>query len=251
MSLGRSISILLQGPAKAGKSTFASTSPKPMCYLDCEGGTRFLPITAVVWDPRTAPPEFDGTWDTAVVKIRNYDDATLAYQWLQSGKHPFTSLVVDSISELQQKLVDKISGRNQMQTQDWGEVFRNFMGMLRDFRDLCENPIRPLTSVVLVAMSKTVDKGLKIPQLQGQSLTYLPYLFDVTAAAHVYTWRDEQQNQMTSFRLLVGPNDMYQVGERVGGRIPAELENPTVPMILDYVFGPETPAESTEPQASA
>lgn len=175
----------------------------------------------------------------------------MAYQWLQSGKHPFVSVVIDSISELQQKLVDKVSGRNQMQTQDWGEVFRNFMGLLRDFRDLCENPIRPMTSVVLVAMSKSVDRGLKIPQLQGQSLTYLPYLFDISAAAHVYVWRDEQQQQQTSHRLLIGPNEMYQVGERVGGRVPAEVENPTVPMILDYVFGVETPAEATDTQATA
>lgn len=246
MSLGRSMSILVHGNAKTGKSTFASTSPKPACYIDVEGGTRFLPITGVVWDPKGPPPEFDGTWDTAVVKVRSYDDAVNAYNWLQSGKHPFKSVVVDSISELQQKLIEKVAGRNQMQTQNWGEVLRNFMGFMRDFRDLCEHPTMPLESVVLVAMTRDHPDGKKAPQLQGQAATMLPYMFDVSAATHVYNWVDEQGTKNVSHRLLIGPNDFYQVGERTGGRLPDQLENPTVPAMLDYVFGArEQPADAT------
>lgn len=248
MSLGRSMSILVHGSAKTGKSTFAATSPKPACYIDVEGGTRFLPIRGVVWDPKSPPPEMDGSWDTAVVKVRSYDDAVSAYNWLQSGKHPFESVVIDSISELQQKLIEKVAGRNQMQTQNWGEVLRNFMGFMRDFRDLCEHPSKPLSSVVLVAMSRDKADGKKSPQLQGQAATMLPYMFDVSAATHVYSWVDDQGTKQTSHRILIGPNDFYEVGERTGGRLPDQIENPTVPSMLDFVFGPlEQPEDDSTP----
>lgn len=234
--MNRSISILLHGNAKSGKSTFAATSPKPLLYLDIEGGTRFLDVNQVDWNPSDPPPADDGTWDTAVVAVRTYDDAKRAYQWLQAGSHPFRAVVIDSISELQQRLVDHISNREQMRTQDWGDVLRQFMGFMRDFRDLTMHPTKPLESVVLVAMSKDVN-GVKTPFAQGQSATMLPYLFDVMGAMHVDVWRDDTGVENRVHRLLIAKNPMYETGERVGGRLPGYIDNPDVEDILERVFG--------------
>lgn len=244
MALNRAISILVHGSAKAGKSTFGSTSPKPCLYLDIEGGTRFLDINAVAWDPvKYAPPENDGTWDTAVVKIREYDDAIKAYEWLKSGKHPFESVVIDSISELQQRLVDKVTNRDQAKLQDWGDILRKFMGFLRDMRDLTEHPIKPVQSVVLISMSVEAD-GKKQPFAQGQSKVMIPYLFDVLGAMHVDSWVDEAGTTQYVHRLIVGPNHTYATGERVGGRLPGYIDSPTVGGILDLVFGPKPEDET-------
>lgn len=244
---GRSLSILVHGDAKTGKSTFASTSPKPLLFLDCEGGTKFLNIKPVTWDPyKNAPPVADAAWDTCIVRIMQYDDILKVLEWLKSGKHPFESVVVDSISELQQKLVDKITNRDQAKLQDWGDILRNFIGLMRDFRDLTEHPRKPLQSAVLVAMSVSTDSK-KQPFAQGQSKTMLPYLFDVLAATHVDTWTDDTGSPQLVYRLMVGPNPVYATGERVGGRLPAYIDNPTVPGLLDYVFGPETVAATAAP----
>ena len=238
MALSRSISILVHGNAKSGKSTFGSTSPKPCLYLDIEGGTRFLDIKAVEWDPnKYSPPEPDGTWDTAVVKIRQYDDAIKAYEWLKAGKHPFESVVIDSISELQQRLVDKVTNRDQAKLQDWGDILRKFMGLLRDMRDLTEHPTKPLQSVVLIAMSVDVANDKKQPFAQGQSKVMLPYLFDILGAMHVDTYADDAGAQHEIHRLLIGNNMIYSTGERVGGRVGSYVDNPTVPNILDAVYG--------------
>lgn len=249
MALNRAISILVHGPSKSGKSTVAATAPAPRLYCDIEGGTRFLNIKPVVWDPQKyAPPVADGSWDTAVVTIRTWDDMLKTMQWLQRGEHPFKSLIIDSISELQQKLIDKVTKREATKQQDWGEILRLFMGAMRDCRDLCEHPTAPLNAVALIAMTKAGQDGLYHPHLQGQAATTVPYLVDITAATHVQTWIDDSGTTQRVHRLLIGSNGIYETGERVGGRLDAYMDNPTIPAILDAVFGP---VDTIEPVESA
>jgi hypothetical protein len=222
-------------------------------FLDAEGGVKFLPIRGVKWDPnREEPPAFDGSWDTAVVSVRDYDTIVRAFQWLQSGKHPFEAVVMDSASEIQQRLIEKITGRGQAQQQQWGDILRQFIGLMRDFRDLTEHPTKPLQSVALVAMSKQGGDGIYHPWFQGQTATMVPYLFDIVAAMTVVNYDDGQGNMLKAHRLLIGQNTMYEVGERAGGRLPGYLDNPSIPWILDCIIGPvATPLEdiSAHPEA--
>lgn len=247
----RSLSILVHGPAKAGKSTVAATCPPYRLFLDVEGGTKFLNVEGRKWNPQLeAPPEPDGTWDTAIVTVTSYDDAIAAYNWLQSGKHPFRSVVVDSISELQQRLVEKISGRAATAQNQWGDVLRQFMGLMRDLRDLTEHPTKPLEAVVLVAMTKMGGDGIYHPWLQGQAATILPYLVDVCGAMYVQSYDDGAGGLARVHRLLIGQNMVYETGERAGGRLPGYIDNPDVAKMLDMVFGEVAPtaavAASTE-----
>ncbi len=207
-AMHQALSMLIYGPSKAGKSTLAATAPYPRLLLDVEGGARFLPIVAVVWDPLTEePPVADGTWDTAVVVTRDYETMMRVYQWLQSGKHPFKSVVIDSVSELQVKLIEQIAGREQMQMQAWGNLLRQFTGLMRDLRDLTMHPTNPLTAVVLVAMEREDKDGQKRPYLQGQSAVTLPYLTDVTGYLNVETFQhpDPTQGSYKVRRLHITP----------------------------------------------
>lgn len=245
--LHQSLSLLVHGRAKTGKSTFASTTPAPRCYIDAEGGVKFLNFRPVEWDPRRyAPPEPSDAWDTAVVRADSYDTVLTAYQWLQSGRHPFRSLAVDSISELQQRLVDKLSGRSQMERQQWGELLRSFIGLMRDFRDLTEHPTNPLDAVVLVAMSRQGEDGMYRPWLQGQSAVVIPYLVDVCAATLVQSYIEPTTNQpMQAYRLYIAQNAMYETGERAGGRLPDFIDDPNVQNMINLVFNSQ-PAPAVE-----
>lgn len=209
-----------------------------------------MKVKGVKWDPKNPPPVNDGTWDTAVVTIRSYEDVLKMYSWLQSGKHDFKSLIVDSISELQQKLIEKVTKREATKQQDWGEILRMFMGFMRDLRDLCEHPTKPLDAVILIAMTKVGADGLYHAHLQGQAATTVPYLVDVQAATHVQTWVDDSGTTQRIHRLLVGSNPIYETGERVGGCLPSYMDNPTVPSILESIFGPEETVAAAEVPAA-
>ena len=182
----RSLTVMVYGESKVGKSTFAVTAPYPRLMLDVEGGHRFLPITVKYWDPlREEPPVADGTWDTVVVTVRDYDVVLKTYQWLQSGKHQFKSLIIDSISELQVKCMDSIAGNEQMKMQQWGELLRHMGGLLRDLRDLTMHATNPLEAVVLTAMSRVGQDGSRRPYLQGQLAIQAPYFYDILGALAV------------------------------------------------------------------
>lgn len=240
----RSLTMMVYGESKVGKSTFAVTAPYPRLMLDVEGGHRFLPIIVKYWDPlREEPPVADGTWDTCVVTVRDYDTVLKTYQWLQLGKHQFKSLIIDSISELQVKCMDSIAGNEQMKMQQWGELLRHMGALLRDLRDLTMHPTNPLEAVILTAMARSSD-GRSRPYLQGQLAIQAPYFYDILGALTVESVPnpDPLQPPYKVRRMYVERTNEYEAGERVQGRLGAivEQENLGVERMLDIVFGPKT-----------
>ena len=250
----RSLTIMVYGESKVGKSSFAVTAPYPRLMLDVEGGHRFLPINVKYWDPLTEePPVADGTWDTVVVKVNDYDVVLKAFQWLQSGKHQFKSLIIDSISELQVKCMDNIAGTEQMKMQQWGELLRHMGALLRDLRDLTMHPTQPLEAVVLTAMARKGQDGVYRPYLQGQLAIQAPYFYDILGAIVVETEPnpDPMQPPFKVRRMHVERTPEYEAGERVQGRLGKAVEQQDlgVERMLDMVFG-EKKAETTNKKAS-
>ena len=238
----RSLTLMVYGESKVGKSTFAVTAPYPRLMLDVEGGHRFLPINVKYWDPiREEPPQADGTWDTVVVQVRDYDVVMKAFQWLQSGKHQFKSLIIDSISELQVKCMDNIAGTEQMKMQQWGELLRHMGALLRDLRDLTMHPTQPLEAVVLTAMARKGQDGVYRPYLQGQLAIQAPYFYDVLGAITVETVAnpDPLQLPFKVRRMYVERTPEWEAGERVQGRLGKIVEQGDlgVERMLDMVFG--------------
>lgn len=246
----RSLTIMVYGESKVGKSTFAVTAPYPRLMLDVEGGHRFLPINVKYWDPiREEPPVADGTWDTVVVQVRDYDVVMKTFQWLQSGKHQFKSLIIDSISELQVKCMDNIAGTEQMKMQQWGELLRHMGALLRDLRDLTMHPTQPLEAVVLTAMARKGQDGVYRPYLQGQLAIQAPYFYDILGAITVEQVPnpDPMQPPYKVRRMYVERTPEYEAGERVQGRLGKVVEQGDlgVERMLDMVFGEKAKTPST------
>jgi len=237
-----SLTALLYGASKAGKSTASVTTVEPRLYFDVEAASRFLPIKRIVWDPAQPPPEYDGSWDTAVVQTRSWGDVKKAYQWLASGKHPFRSIIIDSITELQNRFLEQEAGRTQPTMQIYGAAYREVGGLVRDIRDLTVHPSNPITQVVMVAMAKEGQDGRWHPWLVGQLATVLPYLLDVTGYLYIDTVADPLTGDITDTRkLLTRATADFEAGERVGGRIPRIVENPNFAHMLAQVFPGEVP----------
>lgn len=231
--LRRSLSILVHGESKAGKSMIGVSGATPRLLLDVESAAHLLPINAVYWDPATPPPVPGPTWDTAVVQINTWEDATRTIKVLQSRPHPFKSLSVDSISELQNKCIESIAGLNQVKLQDWGTALRFMRSFCNEVRDLTKHPEYPFASVVVTSMSKLND-DTKVwePYLQGQMKAVLPYLFDVNA---FLIKREVNRNGWVTIRELytepsMNANVKFTAGSRISGRVPNPLE-------LDVISG--------------
>lgn len=242
----RALSVLVHGHSKVGKTTFANTAPYPRLLLDVEAASRFLIANKVYWDPmRDAPPAADGTWDTCVVRVRTFDDVLKAYEWLQAGRHQFRSVILDSISELQAKCMEQVVGRGQMQTQHWGELLRRMAFFCRDLRDLTTHQTNPLEAVVITAMTREQD-GVQRPYLQGQISSQIPYWYDVCG----YLYVDQVFNQETNSydevrRLLTRKHPQFEAGERVQGRLPGVIDNPSLESMITTIFGERPLAEET------
>jgi hypothetical protein len=219
--------------------------------LDIEGGHRFLPINVKYWDPiREEPPMADGTWDTVVVKVNDYDVVMKAFQWLQAGKHQFRSLIIDSISELQVKCMDNIAGTEQMKMQQWGELLRHMGALLRDLRDLTMHPTQPLEAIVLTAMSRKGQDGVYRPYLQGQLAIQAPYFYDILGAITVEQVPnpDPMQPPYKVRRMYVERTPEYEAGERVQGRLGKVVEQGDlgIERMLDMVFGEKAQSTTTK-----
>lgn len=242
-NIQRSITMLIYGESKVGKSTLASTAPAPRLMLDVEGGHKFLPIKVKYWDPKSgdAPPVPDGTWDTCVVNVNDYATVLSAYQWLQAGKHQFNSLIVDSISELQVKCVDMIAGNEQMKMQQWGELLRSMGDLARKLRDLTTHPTKPLEAVIITAMAVTDKEDQRHPYLQGQLKTMIPYFYDIIGAItnETFSHPDPTQPPYQARRMYVERTAKYEAGERVQGRLGkiVEWQDLNIETMLDKIYG--------------
>lgn len=247
----RSLTMLVYGPSKAGKSTLCSTSPYPRLIFDVEGGARFLPIVPVLWDPnKEKPPVADGTWDTCIVHCNDYETLLKGYQWLQLGQHQFRSVTIDSISELQVKLIDQLAGTEQMKMQTWGQLLRGLGDLLRNFRDLTMHPTNPLESVILTSMQREGNDGKMKPYLQGQIQVVAPYLFDILGYIRVeeFPHPDPTMGTYKVRRLYVESTEFAEAGERVQGRLGSIVEQGdlSVESMLDKIYGPRPVVAAVE-----
>ncbi len=202
MSEPRRLTMLVHGDSGTGKSWLLDTAPGPRLLLDAEHRYQYTPSNKIVWDPHTAVPDL-GPDDTAVVLVRSFNDIELAYNVLASGDHPFKSVLIDSLTEAQQRLMDNVAGIHQPDLQDWGEIARKLSHEIRRFKDLRTHPKNPLWAVVVAAGSiKDETSGEWEVLLNGQMKDRSIYHFDVVG---FLTWERDPLTGATSRLLQITP----------------------------------------------
>ena len=220
-------SLLVHAESKVGKTWLGDTTPAPRLILDSEaGGIRFTPSRKVLWNPLTEPiPEGAGTsWDTCVVRVRGLQEVQVAKQVLESGRHPFRSVTLDSIMEMQGLMKRSINSAGMLDMQGWGKILSGMEDLIVGFRDLVEYD-RPnhLDAVVFISGTRMRD-GMFRPLLDGQIVVKLPYKVD--ACGYLYAQRDESGNLRRA--LHIGPGGVAVAGNRFGGRLPDVIWDPNI-----------------------
>ena len=230
---------LIHGDAGVGKSWLAATAPPPVLVLDVEGRARYLPYpNKTTWDPfRDKPPE-PGDWTHCVVNVSRFQVLQQAYQWLQSGQHPFKSVDLDSLQEAQKRFIDELVGMEQLQTQDWGAVLRHLESTVRSFRDLTLAESNSVEVVVFTVGSKTNDAGKNIPLLQGALQNTLAYFTDSVGYLYV-----THENGAPQRNLLVQPTPSIVAKDgtgRLGGPI---IVNPNLTTLFNQLAAADAAGE--------
>ena len=226
------LSWFIHGHAKAGKSSLGDSGPRPRLIVDVEGTSVWTPSRKTYWNPlRETPPQLDQrmtagygqvsytpSWESCIVIAQEADTVFSTYQTLVSGRHPFNSLSMDSVTEVQQRVMDSLSkGFGQIPREAWNGLLRRVMKMARDYRDLINNPVKPLWSVTFIAGTHwNINTTRWEPLMQGQIQDYFPYYVDVLGYLGAMPNGERQ--------LLIGPHPQYATGERVGGRLPYSVQ---------------------------
>ena len=185
---------LVHGDAGAGKSWLGADTPGPRLILDAEGGSQFarqvqddgstLIPPSRTWDPMTEQPPMDLDPNESVfVRVFSVDQVEQAYAWLASGQHAFNSVVLDSLTDIQLSVRYRIRDGQAKQQEvtderSWGVLLDQMIELWRKFRDLTDNPARPLTCVLILSGSELKD-GQWVPQVQGGLRGRLAGYFDL------------------------------------------------------------------------
>lgn len=128
-----SSSWVIYGRSGSGKTTFAGSFPKPILFLDCkdEGTDSLL-----------------GLEEVEVMDITDTDDLEMVYEYLVNNPEAYKTVVLDTVSNLQQIVVEEISQKKakvskkpagsfgSLTRQDWGAVSEYMKMWLVNYRDL-------------------------------------------------------------------------------------------------------------------
>jgi hypothetical protein len=235
------LTALVHGESGVGKSWLGDTCPGPRLLIDVEGRAEYSRSRKIYWNPRAEPlPSAfpDGspidTDTTVVVTVRDYPTFLQVYSWLASGQHYFRSVIIDSLSELQQRCMDDIRGTELARTQDWGELLRKMDHTVREYKDLRTHPVTPV-DVLLVISGTQMKDGLFRPLLQGSISNRLAYHFDLVG--FLQTAYDHQTNEMHRTMAIqpigafVAKDNTDILSQRYGVQIPS----PNIEQILNVL----------------
>lgn len=232
---------MIHGESGAGKSWLGDTAPGRKLVLDAEGGSRFTPSQPkIMWTPNESPPA-EGDWETTICFVRDFDTMQRVYQWLNSGQHPWDSVTLDSLTEIQKRCLDAVAGTNAPTQQDWGTLLRQMEDLVRKFRDLTMHPTKPLLSVNFITTTKN-DNGTLRPHLQGQLGLTLPYFVDVVG--YLYVTQDANGNPAR--QMLTQPLPGFAAKDRTG-RLGTVVEHPHLQRIMETIYGTDNLAGSPQP----
>lgn len=154
------VKALVYGPSGAGKTSFWGTAPNPI-FASAEGG--LLSIAHL-------NPDY--------VDIKTTKDLTELYTFLKTKEHSYETVIIDSITEINDLIKAWIERKNWrlMQLQDWWTLEKEITDILRKFRDLDMN-------VLFLALEKFEKDWEKIeriyPMLNWKAQTWIAWFMDI------------------------------------------------------------------------
>ena len=221
------VSILLYGPSKIGKSTFASQAPDAI-FLATEPGLNAL---EVYQHP-----------------ITNWPDFLEACAELAKGKHPFRTVVIDTIDVLYRLCADHICQKRGLEHESDGAHGKVY-GLIKNeiYRVLSKLAHLPYG---LILISHSQDRDLEtrtgtvtrtLPTLSESFRQIVIGLVDLILYCDVQSEQDENGGRRLRRVIRTKPSPNYDAGDRFG----------CLPDVLDLDFAAFEKAFNTNNKTTA
>ena len=213
-------SLLVHGDPKIGKTELAATADAPVLFILAEtGGTRHLLQPQIVWKSGP-PPEASDDWQICRVDVRTKAASDAVLQWLASGQHPFASVVVDSLTELQRRWLREITGGSTPQIADWGTIADMTTHYVTTLADIVDSQDQ-LKALVVICASELRDGKMK-PSLKGSTKDLVGYWLEMVG---YMTSQPDEEKRMRR-QLILGLTPVAETGNRWARVLPDVLWDP-------------------------
>jgi len=229
------LNILLHSPGGHGKTTFIATAcedprTSPILILDMEGGA---PIRFAKKDPRTY----------TIRKIRSVNDINQIYDYLARGEHPYKSVAIDSLTEIQKLgLFEFVYGTDaskvfkgnlleikSAEIQHWGKSQTQMAMMVRYFRDLPMHVF--FTTLTQTLKDEITGKISYTVALPGKQADEIPGIPDIVGYLGITKTKDNPNQRI----LIVQPDNKIVCKDRTDA-LGTVVEEPTVTKLLDKIW---------------
>lgn len=237
-------SFVIYGRSGTGKTTLASTFPKPMLYMDVKDRGD------------------DSITDVKGIKgyvVDEFADFEEAYWYLRSHKGEYKTVVVDTMSQLQQLVVQEQGAKKKgkkragdwgsLTKQDWGTIASHMKEWIIRYRDLPMN-------VVFIAQDRAFagsddddeSEGIIAPEIGPALSPAIAKALNAAVSMIGNTFirtkkgakiKDKPKKEKAEFCLRVGPNPYYttKIRKPRGIAAPELIVDPSYEDILTIIEG--------------
>lgn len=241
------LKMLIYGPPGVGKTSLLATADlheatSPILIINVEGG--MLSISEAGALGLESVPD--------VVDLENFDQLDQFFWFLAKGDHPYKSVGIDSLSELQminlesivQKLVGKSStsgakraSLDDIWQDDYGTSTQQLRRLVRRFRDLPMHVF--FTCHDATSQDKEKNESTH-PMLTPKLRTAVMGYMDVIGYMYVDTEAEAADPESTHRRLLCRPFGKWKAKDRSPGqKLGLVMENPSIPAIMQRILEQE------------
>lgn len=249
-SIKRPRSWCFYGRSGSGKTTLSSTFPAPILLLDVrDRGTDSI-----------ADIE-----DVDVKEIDTFEDIEEAYYYLKENPDEYATVIIDTVTQLQQVLTEEVVGKNTKNGKalgNWGSMTRRQFGDLSammkewilNYRNLTDLGIE----IVFIAQERTSnveddgkdDDNMLIPEVGpalmpsiamhlNANVSIIGNTFIRVKRSKIKKGNKTTEREDALYCLRVGPNPIYTTKLRKprGVEAPSYIENPTYADVIECIKG--------------
>ena len=232
----RFLNFMIHAPGGHGKTTFCITAcddprTSPVLFLSFEGGCA---IRLADKDPKTY----------TLREVRSIKEFNEIYEYLKKGDHPYKSVVIDSVTEIQKLgLFEFVYGTDSVskafkgdvlniktaEIQHWGKSLTQMSMLIRFFRDL---PIHSFfTALTNHDKDESTGRVSSKVSLPGKQADEIPGIPDILGYLGVAPTPQDPKKRVMIFQ----PDGKLHAKDRTDA-LGIMIEYPTVTKALDLVW---------------